>query len=170
MSLNTEPSPITHSKKTAYHMEFGFRPEAAVWRGRRPIRPNFYPLATDLRNWLLRNGRLTFSTTAAPKIYTNPYTHDGSILSVNYAQIINDSAAFVDSRIQWILLKQRSDASGSTLKTFYIRLAFVRPLSNRCCFVLDSKKDTTEVRHWERYCRRIVVTAAMQKALVIAFR
>ncbi len=99
MTQNAEVQHVNHGTKTAYHMEFGFRPEAAVWKGRRAIRPNFYPLATDLRNWMLQKGRLTFSTknSDSPQPYTNPYTNDGSILSISYAQVINHSVSFSES-------------------------------------------------------------------------
>jgi hypothetical protein len=81
MTQNAQVQHVNHGDKTAYHMDFGLRPEGAIWKGRRAIRPNFYPLATDLRNWMLQNGRLTFSTknSDSPHPYTNPYTHDGSI-------------------------------------------------------------------------------------------
>lgn len=98
MTEDTEPKHIPHKNKNiAYHMDWGFRREAAVWVNNRPVAPNFYPLATELRNWMLREGELRFLSSedkSLPHACTNPYTYDGSILAITYAQIINDSAAF----------------------------------------------------------------------------
>jgi len=92
---NDEPKP--QEKNIAYHNEFGFRREAVTWLNDRPVRPNFYPLGTTLRNWMLRKGNLWYFTSKdklLPHALTNPYTYDGSILSVTYGQVINDSVAF----------------------------------------------------------------------------
>lgn len=98
MTENTEPKHISHKDKNiAYHMEWGFRREAAIWMDERPIGSNFHPLATELRNWMLRKGNVRFFSSedkVLPYAFSNPYTYDGSILSVTYAQVINDSAAF----------------------------------------------------------------------------
>ena len=77
----------------AYHVEWGFRREAVVWKGPRPIRPNFHPVATNLYDWLLRRGELPVfaevdrSDEHSP---TNPYTYHSSALAVIAAAIIND--------------------------------------------------------------------------------
>jgi hypothetical protein len=79
------------------HAEWNFRREALIWLNDTPLRPNFYPLATDLRKWMLRKGNLWYLTSEdklLPQAFTNPYTYDGSILAVAYSQIVNDSAAF----------------------------------------------------------------------------
>ncbi len=100
MEEEAEPKHIPHKDRNiAYHMDWGFRQEAAVWVGDRPVVPNFHPLATDLRSWMLQQGNLTFFAPSDKKIpvaYTNPYTYDGSTLAITFAQIINDSAAFVE--------------------------------------------------------------------------
>ena len=100
MTEDTEAKHIPHKNKNiAYHMDWGIRQEAAVWINNRPVVPNFCPLATELRNWMLRKGKLRFLSSedkSLPHAYTNPYTYDGSILSITYAQIIIDSAAFAD--------------------------------------------------------------------------
>lgn len=99
MKENVEPEHIPHSgKNIAYHMEWEFRKEAAVWIDGKPILPNFHPLATELRNWMLQQGDLKFFAPSDKKLspaYTNPYTYDGSILAVTFAQIINDSVLFI---------------------------------------------------------------------------
>lgn len=98
MVQDAESKHIPHKDKNiAYHIEWGFRREAAVWIGDRPVGPNFHPLGTELRNWMLRQGTLRFFSSKdkrLPHAYRNPYTYDGSILAATYAQIINDSAAF----------------------------------------------------------------------------
>lgn len=98
MAEDTEPKHIPHKNKNiAYHMDWGFRREAAVWINDRPVVPNFYPLATELRNWMLRKGNLHFFSSENKLLlhaYTNPHTYDGSILAITYAQITEDSAAF----------------------------------------------------------------------------
>src|SRR5947199_6381622 len=98
MAEGTEPKHIPHKNKNiAYHMDWGFRREAAVWINDRPVVPNFYPLGSELRNWMLRKGNLHFFSSEdklLPHTYTNPHTYDGSILAISYGQIIKDSAAF----------------------------------------------------------------------------
>lgn len=103
MEEKNETTHIPHDNKNiAYHMEWGFRQEAAVWKENIPIVPNFYPLATDLVNWMLRQGDLMFLPSINNKStikYTNPYTNDGAILSIIFARIINDSANFVHNNV-----------------------------------------------------------------------
>jgi hypothetical protein len=84
----------------AYHVEWALRPEAALWENGKPVRTNFYPLASDLRSWLLRQGKLRFSTTQdskSPGYFTNPYTHAGALLSITFAQVVNDSVVFFEA-------------------------------------------------------------------------
>jgi hypothetical protein len=99
MTEDTDPKHIPHKgKNIAYHIEWGFRREAAVWIDKRPVGPNFYPLGTELRNWMLRQGNLRYFSAKdklLPHAFTNPYTYDGSVLAITYAQVINDSADFV---------------------------------------------------------------------------
>ena len=88
---------IGHGKAAiAYHVEWGFRREAFVWESGRPVRINFYPYATELHSWLLRQGSLgVFSKEdrQEPSAYTNPYTYHCSSLVVIAADVINDSHA-----------------------------------------------------------------------------
>jgi hypothetical protein len=101
MSQGTESRHISHKEKNiAYHIEWGFRREAAVWIGGNPARPNFHPLATELKNWLLRKGNLrVFSTKDRwlARSYTNPYAYNASVLAFAYATVVNDSADFSES-------------------------------------------------------------------------
>src|SRR2546430_7549227 len=95
---NAEGTHVAHSDKSiAYHVEWNFRREAFIWMDGMPVRPNFYPLGTELRNWMLQKGMVWYFTSkdkVLPGALTNPYSYDGSILSISYGQIINDSVAF----------------------------------------------------------------------------
>ena len=79
------------------HVEWYFRNEAVIWLEGMPLGPNFYPLATELRNWMLRQGSLSYLTAKdklLPQAPTNQYTYDGSILALTYSQLINESSDF----------------------------------------------------------------------------
>jgi hypothetical protein len=87
------------------HASWEFRREAVVWQGATPIAPNIVPLANNLRDWMLRKstGGLTFFSSEdriQSPTYTNPYVYDGSVLSMAYGQIINDSSAFAKANSQ----------------------------------------------------------------------
>src|SRR5881397_2658092 len=94
----TQNAHIPH-KNIAYHIDWDFREEALLRIGDKPILPNFYPLSGDLRKWLLREGQLRiFSKSKIPgKSFSNPYTHNASVLSILYANVVNDSADFIAS-------------------------------------------------------------------------
>jgi hypothetical protein len=103
MVSHTAVTNISHkNKNTDYHKDWVFRREAVVWRDdNTPLAPNLYPLATELRKWLLPKGTLRFFSSEdklLPETYSNPYTFDGSILSIAYGQIVNDSSAFSKSK------------------------------------------------------------------------
>jgi hypothetical protein len=83
-------------KNTAYHMDWQFRREAAVWDGNRPVRINLYPIGTELRDWMLRKGSVGVISTQ-DNYFTNPYTCDASVLAVAFASIINDCHDFANS-------------------------------------------------------------------------
>jgi hypothetical protein len=95
MSETTDdPKHIPHQgKNTAYHMNWEFRRESAVWIGDRPIGINFHPLASELRSWLLRQGNLRMLS-SKDNHFTNPYTYDASVLAAAFAAIVNDCADF----------------------------------------------------------------------------
>ncbi|HXD34923.1 MAG TPA: hypothetical protein VN643_27635 [Pyrinomonadaceae bacterium] len=110
----------TRTKTLDDHADWEFRREALVWQGTTPIAPNLFPLATDLRNWMLRNNLsgLSFLSTEDKQqspTYTNPYLYDGSILSLAYAQIINDSSAFTKA-------KDEGEVDWNEIETRRIRL------------------------------------------------
>jgi hypothetical protein len=83
-----------------HHMEWVFRREAAVWIDNQPVCANFYPLGTELRDWMLRKGSLRYFSPedkALLQAPTNPYTYDVSVLAVTYASVVNESSAFAKS-------------------------------------------------------------------------
>ena len=80
----------------AYHLEWGFRPEALRRLKSVPIGANFHPLASELRQWLLRRGQFSVfvnADKAGPGSYTNPYTYHASTLCSILAAAVNDSHA-----------------------------------------------------------------------------
>ena len=86
---------IPHKDRTvAYHMEWGFRRQAAVWIGTTPIRVNFYPFSTELRNWMLRQPDRLGIFLAKDQELTNQYTYDASILTTIFQYIVNEGAKF----------------------------------------------------------------------------
>ena len=97
MAKGSRPKHIPHKDKNiAYHMEWGFRREAAIWVGKRPIGPNLHPLGTELRNWMLRQGTVRILSLKDNR-FTNPYTCGTSILAGNFVFIVNDCAEFGSS-------------------------------------------------------------------------
>ena len=93
----------------AYHIQWPYSERAFLWNDRAtkrrktdPCGINFQPLATQLRLWLLqrgcevgyfehdRNGR-------GPGTLTNPYTESGSVLTLMYADVMNEAHAFKTS-------------------------------------------------------------------------
>jgi hypothetical protein len=89
--MSSEPEHVPHGKqKIAYHMEWEFREEAAVWAGRRAIRPNFYLFGTELRKWMLRKTSNMPMFVSGDEWYANPYTLQCSVLALAYREITND--------------------------------------------------------------------------------
>src|SRR5262245_29753514 len=82
-------------RNTPYHVEWKLRNEAAIWVNGSPTGYNFFPFATELRNWMLRKtDRLDLFVEGQDK-YTNKYTYDASVLISIFQLIINDSAEFI---------------------------------------------------------------------------
>ena len=84
----------------AYHFDWDFRREAAIWIGDRAIGVNFHPLATELRRWLLREGQ--FSVFAEEHKGTlaslrNPYSYHASVIAAILANSVNASHQFATS-------------------------------------------------------------------------
>jgi hypothetical protein len=81
----------------AYHFEWEFRREAALWMSDLAFGVNFHPLATEFRRWLLREG--PFSVFAEEhkgtlRSLTNPYSYHASVIAAILAKSINASHAF----------------------------------------------------------------------------
>jgi len=84
----------------AYHVEWGFRREAVIWVGGRPVGLNFHPTATELYDWLLRKGSLSVFAEVdrgQPNSYTNPYTYHCSVLAALAAATVNDAHVIATS-------------------------------------------------------------------------
>lgn len=83
----------------AYHIPWAFRREAFIWERGTPVKPNFHPIATELRSWLLREVEELAVLDCAPAgqthNFTNPYTASGSTLAVIFAGVINEAYDFV---------------------------------------------------------------------------
>jgi hypothetical protein len=96
MDDSIEAKHISHrNRKTAYHVEWGFRREAAIWKNDRPITPNFFPYASQLRNWLVRK---RFDLPEAPLGFSNPYTSHAGVLVNVHMLVINECAAFIKDK------------------------------------------------------------------------
>lgn len=81
----------------AYHLDWEFRREAAMWMGNHAIGVNFHPLATEFRSWLLQEGK--FSVFAEEhkgslSSLTNPYSYHASVIAAILARAINASHEF----------------------------------------------------------------------------
>lgn len=75
----------------AYHFNWEFRHEAALWVDGKAVGINFHPVATELRMWLLRQGQLSvfFQDDDKSPAFTNPYTYHASALAAILANSMN---------------------------------------------------------------------------------
>ena len=81
----------------AYHIDWEFRREALRWAEDYPIGANFYPLATELHQWLLRKGQFSVfikEPKASFLSFTNPYTYNASVIGAILARAINATHMF----------------------------------------------------------------------------
>jgi hypothetical protein len=95
----------------AYHIRWPYSDRAFLWNDRitrrrkaHPCGVNFQPLATQLRLWLLRQGGEVSYFKHDPKgrgwmTLTNPYTESGSVLTLMYADAVNEAHAFTTSTV-----------------------------------------------------------------------
>jgi hypothetical protein len=94
---NLESKHIPHKgRNTAYHIEWAFRREGAVWIGdyRSPLHANFHPFATELRKWMLRKPSNVPVFSSNDQTFNNPYTNDASALANIFMFVVNDCADF----------------------------------------------------------------------------
>lgn len=82
----------------ATHPEWAYRPEAIVWIGSLPAKPNLAPFASQMALWMQRriselplHTKLSAELTCHPK---NPYTYSLGTISLALCNIINDAHAF----------------------------------------------------------------------------
>jgi hypothetical protein len=84
----------------AYHFEWGFRREALLWSSDCPVGINFHPVATEFRQWLLRQGNFSvFAEEHKEKLFSisNPYTYHASVIAAILSRAINGTHAFATS-------------------------------------------------------------------------
>lgn len=82
----------------AYHFDWDFRREAALWDGEKALEINFHPLATEFRHWLLREGHFSVfaeEDKSKPLSFTNPYTYHASVIAAILARCISAAHEFV---------------------------------------------------------------------------
>jgi len=80
-------------RNTAYHIPWTFRREALIWNDSQPVRANFFPFGTQLKNWLLRQPWNLPVLASADRRFSNPYTNDASALASIFTFVVNDGDA-----------------------------------------------------------------------------
>jgi hypothetical protein len=86
-----------HDPNIAYHFDWDFRREAAIWDSERAVGVNFHPLATEFRRWLRQEGKFSIFAVehrSAPRSLSNPYSYHASVIAAILAQAINASYDF----------------------------------------------------------------------------
>lgn len=74
------------------HLEWRYRPHAFRWAGEHIVGINFTPLAFEMRAWMMQRGQLSIVSRSDHGMqggYTNPYTFNGSALSMLLGKVIN---------------------------------------------------------------------------------
>jgi hypothetical protein len=88
------------SPRAGDHKDWNFSREALIWVEDYPVGVNLHPFATEMRSWLMQEGKFQVYTRAdkdEPHAITNPYTYDASALAALLAQTINAAHAFARS-------------------------------------------------------------------------
>jgi len=86
-------SPPKRERHGAHH-PWSYRPHAFRWKGEQISGINFVPLATEMRAWMQRRGKLPLILPEACQSnggYTNPFTLGGATLCLLLSRIINAS-------------------------------------------------------------------------------
>jgi len=130
MAKDTEQDHIPHKDRNlAYHINWEFRREAAIWDGDRPRTANLRPIGDNLRKWLLREGQLTTYVHAdkdKTNALTNPYSYNASVLAAVYADIINTAHRFIHEKSSenedWMTIEIRAIRYYSELVLYTARL------------------------------------------------
>ena len=86
----------------AYHIEWQFRSEAFIRLGNQPqpLKVNINPIATELRNWLLRKGQVSLLVDKDKDellSFENPYTYNASTIAGIFTHVMSSSHAFATS-------------------------------------------------------------------------
>lgn len=91
---------IPHKQNSiAYHIEWEFSHNAVVVKDGWPRVPNIYPVASNLRDWMMRKADLRYlahSMSGEENAPTNPYSYESSMLALAVSDIINESHAFAN--------------------------------------------------------------------------
>lgn len=92
--LSSHPDP-----NIAYHFDWEFRHEAALWIDGQAVGVNFHPVATELRKWLLRQGQVSvFLRDNKLRVpFTNPYTYHASAIAAIFINSMNAGYEFANS-------------------------------------------------------------------------
>lgn len=92
---NSHPDP-----NIAYHFDWQFRREALLWAGGQPVGINFHPLATELRQWMLRKGQISLLVDKDKEeilSLTNPYSYHTSVIAGIITHVMNSTHDFATS-------------------------------------------------------------------------
>lgn len=82
------------------HQTWSYHPRAFRWSGEMICGINFLPVATEMRAWMLQQGKLSLlPDKQAPEKggFTNPFTNSGITLSLLMSQVINSSYDFTET-------------------------------------------------------------------------
>ena len=82
------------------HHPWAYRPHCFRWVGSEIVGVNLLPLATEMRAWLTRKGRLSLAPESGwgeKGNYYNPYAFSGSALGLILGRIINSSHDYTNS-------------------------------------------------------------------------
>lgn len=98
---SNDPCGVARGPHGASHPEWAYRPEAIVWLGKVPVKPNIVPFAREMALWtqqkihaLPLHTKLSAKLTCEP---SNPYTYSLGSISLALGHIINDAAGFSES-------------------------------------------------------------------------
>lgn len=85
----------------AIHQEWSYRPEAVIWVGGNPNKPNLVPFGNEMKLWLQqKKSALSLHTKLSQGLAgepTNPYTYSLCAISLAVAATINEAIEFSES-------------------------------------------------------------------------
>lgn len=83
------------------HKPWRYRPDAFRWLGQYIVGINIYPIAGEMRAWMLQRGKLALALDESPKAEggcTNPYTFSGLSLAMLMGGVVNSFHDFTTSQ------------------------------------------------------------------------